>query len=92
MIKTKEIKDFIKELKSVEMECCETCPLSKYYSRDKNKRKYSILNNSYGYCSHWLREISGINVVGKGCARVLEETIKYFTKTLPESTEHKNKI
>ena len=91
MIKTKEIKDFIKELKNVEMECCETCPLSKY-SRDKNKRKYSILNNSYGYCSHWLREISGINVVGKGCARVLEETIKYFTKTLPESTEHKNKI
>lgn len=91
MIKTKEIKDFIKELKSVEMERCETCPLSKY-SRDKSKRKYSILNNSYGYCSHWLREISGINVVGKGCGRVLEETIKYFTKTLPESTEHKNKI
>ena len=91
MIKTKEIKDFIKELKSVEMEYCETCPLSKY-SRDKYKRKYSILNNGYGYCSHWLREISGINVVGKGCARVLEETIKYFTKTLSESTEHKNKI
>ena len=39
MIKVKEIKDFIKELKNVEMECCETCPLSKY-SRDKNKRKY----------------------------------------------------
>ena len=91
MIKIKEIKDFIKELKNVERECCVTCPLSKNY-RDKNKRKYSILNNSYGYCSHWLREISGINVVGKGCARVLEETIKYFTKTLPESTEHKNKI
>ena len=91
MIKIKEIKDFIKELKSVERECCETCPLSKY-SIDKNKRKYSILNNGYGYCSHWLREISGINVVGKGCARVLEETIKYFTKTLPESTEYKNKI
>ena len=91
MIKTKEIKDFIKELKSVEMECCETCPLSKY-DRDIKKRKYSILNNATGYCSHWLREISGINVVGKGCARVLEETIKYFTKTLPESTEHKNKI
>ena len=92
MIKTKEIKDFIKELKSVEMECCETCPLSKYYSRDKNKRKYSILNNANDCCSYWLREISGINVVGKGCGRVLEETIKYFTKTLPESTEHKNKI
>ena len=91
MIKTKEIKDFIKELKSAEMEYCETCPLSKY-SRDKNKRKYSILNNNYGYCSHWLREISGINVVGKGCARVLEETIKYFTKILSELTEHKNKI
>ena len=91
MIKTKEVKDFIKELKSVEMECCEACPLSEY-SIDKSKRKYSIFNNSYGYCSHWLREISGINVVGKGCARVLEETIKYFTKTLPESTEHKNKI
>lgn len=91
MIKTKEIKDFIKELKSVEMECCETCPLSKY-SIDIKKRKYSILNNATGYCSHWLREISGINVVGKGCGRVLEEAIKYFTKTLPESTEHKNKI
>ena len=91
MIKTKEIKDFIKELKNVERECCETCPLSKY-SRDKNKRKYSILNNNYGYCSHWLREISGINVVGKGCVRVLEETIKYFTKILSESTEYKNKI
>ena len=91
MIKTKEIKDFIKELKSVEMECCETCPLSEY-SIDKNKRKYSIFNNGYGYCSHWLREISGINVVGKGCARVLEETIKYFSKMLPNSTENKNKI
>ena len=91
MIKTKEIKDFIKELKNVERECCETCPLSKN-SIDKKKRKYSILNNNYGFCSHWLREISGINVVGKGCGRVLEETIKYFTKTLPESIEHKNKI
>lgn len=91
MIKTKEIKDFIKELKSVEMECCETCPLSKYCI-DIKKREYSILNYATGYCSHWLREISGINVVGKGCGRVLEETIKYFTKTLPESTEHKNKI
>ena len=91
MIKTKEVKDFIKELKNVERECCETCPLSEYII-DKNKRKYSIFNNSYGYCSHWLREISGINVVGKGCARVLEETIKYFSKMLPNSTEHKNKI
>lgn len=91
MIKTKEIKDFIKELKNVERECCETCPLS-LNNQNINKRKYSIFNNSYGYCSHWLREISGINVVGKGCGRVLEETIKYFTKTLPESTEHKNKI
>ena len=90
MIKTKEIKDFIKELKNVEVECCETCPLSEY-SRDKNKRKYSILNNSYGYCSHWLREISGINVVGKGCAKTLEEVIRYFTKMLPKS-ENKNKI
>lgn len=91
MIKTKEIKDFIKELKNVERECCETCPLS-LNNQNINKIKYSIFNNSYGYCSHWLREISGINVVGKGCGRVLEETIKYFTKTLPESTEHKNKI
>ena len=90
MIKTKEIKAFIQELKSVEREHCEECPLSKY-NRDVNKRKYSILNNGYGYCSHWLREISGINVVGKGCARVLEETIKYFTKMLPKA-EYKNKI
>lgn len=91
MIKTKEIKAFIKELKSVERECCETCPLSKY-NRDINKRKYSILNNASGYCSYWFREISGINVVGKGCAKTLEEVIKYFTKTLPEATECKNKI
>ena len=91
MTKTKEIKAFIEELKNVEKECCETCPLSKY-DRDINKRKYSILNNGSGYCSYWFRRISGIDVVGKGCARVLEETIKYFTKTLPESTEYKNKI
>ena len=90
MIKTKEIKDFIKELKNVERECCETCPLS-LNNQNINKRKYSILNNGYGYCSRWLREISGINVVGKGCGRVLEETIKYFTKMLPKS-EYKNKI
>ena len=90
MIKIKEVKDFIKELKNVEMECCETCPLSKY-GRDKNKRKYSILNNNYGYCSYWFREISGINVVGKGCAKTLEEVIRYFTKILPKS-EYKNKI
>ena len=89
MIKTKEIKDFIKELKNVERECCETCPLSLYSIK---KRKYSILNIGSDFCSHWLREISGINVVGKGCGRVLEETIKYFTKTLPESIEYKNKI
>ena len=91
MIKTKEIKDFIKELKSVEEDNCANCPLSKNY-KDKKKRKYSILNNASGFCSYWFREISGINVVGKGCARVLEETIKYFTKILSESTEHKNKI
>lgn len=91
MINTKEIENFVKELKSVKENNCANCPLSKNY-RDKKKRKYSILNNNYGYCSHWLREISGINVVGNGCVRVLEETIKYFTKTLPESTEHKNKI
>ena len=90
MIKIKEVKDFIKELKNVEMECCETCPLSKY-GRDKNKRKYSILNNNYGYCSYWFREISGISTVGKGCAKTLEEVIRYFTKILPKS-EYKNKI
>ena len=91
MIKTKEIKDFIKELKNVEMECCETCPLSKY-NRDKNKRKYSILNNASGFCSYWFREISGISTVGKGCAKTLEEVIRYFSKMLPNSTEYKNKI
>lgn len=90
MIKTKEIKDFIKELKNVEKECCETCPLS-LYNQSIKKRKYSILNNANDCCSYWLCEISGINVVGKGCARVLEETIKYFTKMLPKS-EYKNKI
>ncbi|MDY3777828.1 MAG: hypothetical protein SOZ53_03095 [Candidatus Onthovivens sp.] len=91
MINTKDIEVFVKDLKNVEMECCETCPLS-LYNQSIKKRKYSILNNANDCCSYWLREISGINVVGKGCGRVLEETIKYFTKTLPESTEHKNKI
>ena len=91
MINTKEIENFVKELKSVEENNCANCPLSKNY-KDKKKRKYSILNNASGFCSYWFREISGISTVGKGCARVLEETIKYFTKTLSESTEHKNKI
>ena len=91
MINTKEIENFVKELKSVKEDNCVNCPLSKNY-RDKKKRKYSILNNASGFCSYWLREISGINVIGKGCARVLEETIKYFTKTLSESTEYKNKF
>lgn len=91
MIKTKEIEDFVKELKSVEIECCETCPLSKY-DRDIKKRKYSILNTGSGYCSYWFREISGISTVGKGCTKTLEEVIRYFTKVLPNSTENKNKI
>ena len=90
MINTKEIENFVKELKSVERECCETCPLSKY-NRDKNKRKYSILNNASGYCSYWFRKISGISTVGKGCAKTLEEVIRYFTKILSKS-EYKNKI
>ena len=91
MIKTKEIEDFVKELKNTEENNCANCVLSAY-DQDIKKRKYNILNNGSGCCSYWFREISGINVVGKGCGRVLEETIKYFTKTLPESTEHKNKI
>lgn len=90
MINTKDIEIFVKDLKNVEKECCETCPLS-LYNQSIKKRKYSILNNANDCCSYWLREISGINVVGKGCARVLEETIKYFTKMLPKS-EYKNKI
>ena len=91
MINTKEVKDFIKELKNVEKDDCESCPLSSY-NKDKNKRKYSILNNASGFCSYWFREISGISTVGKGCAKTLEEVIKYFTKMLPNSTENKNKI
>ena len=91
MINTKEIEIFIKDLKSVEKDDCESCPLS-LYNKDIKKRKYSILNNANGCCSYWLRKISGINVAGKGCVRVLEETIKYFSKMLPNSTENKNKI
>lgn len=90
MINTKDIEVFVKDLKNVEMECCEICPLS-LYNQSIKKRKYSILNNANDCCSYWLREISGINVVGKGCGRVLEETIKYFTKMLPK-LEYKNKI
>ena len=90
MIKTKEIEDFVKELKNTEEDNCANCILSSYDQSIK-KRKYSILNNANDCCSYWLREISGINVVGKGCARVLEETIKYFTKMLPKA-EYKNKI
>lgn len=90
MINTKDIEVFVKDLKCIEEDDCTNCPLS-LYNQSIKKRKYSILNNANDCCSYWLREISGINVVGKGCARVLEETIKYFTKMLPKS-EHKNKI
>ena len=91
MIKTKDIENFIKELKSVKEDNCSSCPLSKNY-KDKKKRKYSILNNASGFCSYWFREISGISTVGKGCAKTLEEVIRYFSKMLPNSTEYKNKI
>ena len=91
MINTKEIENFVKELKSVEKDDCESCPLSSY-NKDKKKRKYSILNNASGFCSYWFREISGISTVGKGCAKTLEEVIRYFSKMLPNSTENKNKI
>ena len=91
MINTKEIEVFVKDLKCVkEEDDCANCPLSSY-NKNIKKRKYSILNNANGCCSYWLYEISGINVIDKGCARVLEETIKYFTKMLPKS-EYKNKI
>lgn len=90
MINTKDIEVFVKDLKCVEEDGCVNCPLSSY-NKNIKKRKYSILNNANGCCSYWLREISGINVVCKGCARVLEEAIKYFTKMLPKS-ECKNKI
>ena len=91
MINTKDIENFIKELKSVKENNCVNCPLSKNY-RDKKKRKYSILNNASGNCSYWFREISGISTVGKGCAKTLEEVIRYFSKMLPNSAENKNKI
>lgn len=90
MINTKDIEIFVKDLKNVEEDDCVNCPLS-LYNQSIKKRKYSILNNANDCCSYWLREISGINVVGKGCARVLKETIKYFTKMSPKS-EYKNKI
>lgn len=91
MINTKEIEVFVKDLKRIkEEDDCANCPLSSY-NKNIKKRKYSILNNANGCCSYWLCEISGINVIDKGCARVLEETIKYFTKMLPKS-EYKNKI
>lgn len=90
MINIKDIEVFVKDLKCIEEDDCTNCPLS-LYNQSIKKRKYSILNNANDCCSYWFREISGINVVGKGCARVLEETIKYFTKMLPKS-EYKNKI
>ena len=89
MINTKDIEVFVKDLKNVEEYDCVNCPLSLYSIK---KRKYSILNIGSDFCSYWFREVSGISTVGKGCTKTLEETIKYFTKTLPESTEHKNKI
>ena len=91
MIKTKEIEDFVKELKNIEENNCANCILSAY-DQDIKKRKYSILNNGSGCCSYWFREISGISTVGKGCAKTLEEVIKYFTKTLQRTVEYKNKI
>ena len=91
MIKTKDIEIFVKDLKSVKKNNCENCPLSSY-NKDVKKRKYSILNNASGFCSYWFREISGISTVGKGCAKTLEEVIRYFSKMLPKSAENKNKI
>ena len=91
MRKTKEIKNFVKELKSVKEDNCSSCPLSKNY-KDVKKRKYNILNNASGHCSYWFREISGISTVGKGCAKTLEQVIRYFSKMLPNSAENKNKI
>ena len=91
MIKTKEIEIFVKDLKCVKKNCCSKCPLSAY-DEDIKRRKYSILNNASGCCSYWFREISGISTVGKGCAKTLEEVIKYFSKMLPNSAENKNKI
>ena len=91
MTKTKEIKAFIEELKNTEENNCANCPLSEYCI-DIKKRKYSILNNGSGCCSYWFREISGISTIGKGCAKTLEEVIKYFTKTLQRTVEYKNKI
>ena len=44
MIKTKEIEDFVKELKNTEENNCANCILSAY-DQDIKKRKYSILNN-----------------------------------------------
>lgn len=88
MINTKEIKDFIKELKNVEEYDCVNCPLSLYSIK---KRKYSILNIGSDFCSYWFREVSGISIVGKGCTKTLKKAIKYFTKMLPKS-EYKNKI
>lgn len=91
MIKTKDIEIFVKDLKSVKKNNCENCPLS-LYNQSIKKRKYSILNNANDCCSYWFREISGISTVGKGCAKTLEEVIRYFSKMLPNSAENKNKI
>ena len=91
MINTKDIEVFVKDLKCIEKDDCTNCPLS-LYNQSIKKRKYSILNNGSGCCSYWFREISGISTVGKGCAKTLEEVIKYFTKTLQRTVEYKNKI
>lgn len=91
MINTKDIEVFVKDLKCIEEDDCANCPISSYNQSIK-KRKYSIINNANGCCSYWFREISGISTVGKGCAKTLEEVIKYFTKMLPNSAENKNKI
>ena len=90
MIKTKDIEVFVKDLKCIKEDDCENCPLSSY-NKSIKKRKYSILNTGSGYCSYWFREISGISTVGKGCAKTLEEVIRYFARMLPKSTEY-NKI
>ena len=62
MINTKEIKIFVKDLKNVEEDDCENCPLSSYNQNIK-KRKYSILNNANDCCSYWLREMLLVRVV-----------------------------
>lgn len=87
MTRKKEIETFIEELKNVRVYGdCEDCPISSYNIYSK---KYKFLDNAISCCSAWYYEVTGISVLGQGCFKVIDETIKHFTKVLRRTEANK---